>query len=159
MDSDWTAWMLLFFSIGRFHFIFQPEVYGHSLQWTILKPHMDPMDDCQVIYVTALAESTLGDLGAEFVVPFFSPSCPLVLKSSWKNHQVTHFFIQKESLGEIMMFSHKKNVNLRARGGKGDKKRSHKFLVLARNYMPNSNEWSNTFHSESIWVHYQPSYR
>ena len=61
--------MLLFFSIGHFHFIFQPEVYGHSLQWTILKPHMDPMDDCQVIYVTALAESTLGDLGAEFVVP------------------------------------------------------------------------------------------
>ena len=67
------------------------------------------------------------NLGVEFVVPFSSHS--LALKLSWKSHQMTPFFIQKEVLGEkiiiwvkygnvftqIIMFSLKKVDDLRAR--------------------------------------------
>ena len=36
------------------------------------------------------------NLGAEFVVPFFSSSWPLALKMSLQSHQMTSFFIQDE---------------------------------------------------------------
>ena len=67
----------------------------------------------------------------------------LALKSSWKSHQMTPFFVQKEVLGEkiiiwvkyvnvitqIMMFSLFKKVDdLRARG-----KRNHKFRTKLNN--------------------------
>ena len=34
-------------SMGHSNFIFQSEIYGHSLHWTTLKSHMDPVYDCQ----------------------------------------------------------------------------------------------------------------
>ena len=39
-------------------------------------------------------------IDAEFVVPFSSRSRSLTLKSPWKSHQMTPFFVQKEVLGE-----------------------------------------------------------
>ena len=67
--------------------------------------------------------------GAEFAVTFSSRSRSLGLKSSWKTHQMTTFFVLKEVLGDkniiwvkydnvftqIMMFSPKKVDDLRAR--------------------------------------------
>ena len=38
-------------------------------------------------------------------VPFSSRSCSLVHKSSWKSHQMTPFFVQKEGFGEKIIIS------------------------------------------------------
>ena len=71
-----------------------------------------------------LAKQQICNTAMEFVVPF-----PLALKSSWKSHLMTPFFIQIDVLGEkiiiwvkygnvftqIMMFSLKKVDDLRAR--------------------------------------------
>ena len=51
-------------------------------------------------------------LCAKFVVIFSSRSHSLALKSSWKSHRMTPFFVQKEVLGEkiewnLVMFSFK----------------------------------------------------
>ena len=43
-----------------------------------------------------ILEVLRGRLGAGFVVPFFSDSRSLAIKSSLKSHQMTPFFIQNE---------------------------------------------------------------
>ena len=85
--------------------------------------------------VERIAKDEKGNYGAEFVVTFSSRSRSLTLKS-WKSHQTTPFFVQKEKLGEktiiwvkkddvftqIMTFSLKKVDDLRAREREREKK-------------------------------------
>ena len=76
-------------------------------------------------------------IGEAFVVTFSSHSHFLTLKSSWKSHQMTPFFVQKEVFGEKCQCFYSNNYvftlkswwleseRTRARG-----KRNHKFCAI-----------------------------